>query len=123
QWRDVADGVRLVLTAAPLRTVLVVWNIVVVGSAAINVAEVIFAKHVLHAGDLGFGALVAASGLGLAVGSYLAAPSLAKVGLRRHYAGSIGLMAAGIAAAAVSPSIWVAIPFIVGSAAGNGAAI
>jgi MFS family permease len=122
-WRDVADGIRLVLTAAPLRTVLVVWNIVVVGSAAINVAEVVFAKDVLDAGDLGFGALVAASGLGLAVGSYLAAPSLAKVGLRRHYAGSIGLMAVGLGGAALSPSIWIAIPFIIGSSAGNGAAI
>jgi MFS family permease len=122
-WRDVADGIRLVLTAAPLRTVLVVWNIVVIGSAALNVAEVIFAKDVLSSGDLGFGALVAASGLGLAIGSYLAAPSLAKVGLRRHYAGSIGLMAFGLGGAALSPSIWIALPFIVGSSAGNGAAI
>src|SRR5688572_4847413 len=30
-WRDVADGVRLVLTAAPLRTVLIVWNVVLLG--------------------------------------------------------------------------------------------
>jgi MFS family permease len=122
-WRDVADGIRLVFGSAPLRTVLVVWNIVVIGSAAINVPEVFFAKDVLAAGDLGFGAIVAASGLGLALGSYLAAPALAKAGLRRHYAGSILLMGVGIGAAAVSPSIWIAIPFVVGSAAGNGAAI
>ena len=66
---------------------------------------------------------MAASGLGLAIGSYLAAPSLAKVGLRRHYSGSIALMAIGLGAAALSPSIWIALPFIVGSSAGNGAAI
>jgi MFS family permease len=122
-WRDVADGIRLVFGSAPLRTVLVVWNIVVIGTAAINVPEVFFAKDVLAAGDLGFGAIVAASGLGLAIGSYLAAPALAKAGLRRHYAGSITLMAVGIGAAALSPSIWIAVPFVVGSAAGNGAAI
>jgi MFS family permease len=122
-WRDVADGIRLVLTAKPLKTVLVVWNIVVIGNAAINVAEVVFAKDVLGGGDLGFGALVAGSGLGLVIGSYLAAPALAKVGLRRHYAGSIALMAFGLGGAAVSPSIWFAVPFIVASAAGNGAAI
>jgi DHA3 family macrolide efflux protein-like MFS transporter len=122
-WRDVADGIRLVLTSAPLRTVLVVWNIVVIGSAAINVAEIVFAKDVLDAGNLGFGALVAASGLGLAIGSYLAAPSLAKVGLRRHYTGSIGLMAVGLTGAALSPSIWATIPLIVGYSTGNGAAI
>ena len=122
-WRDVAQGVRLVLGSAPLRTVLVVWNIVVIGTAATNVPEVFFAKETLNGGDLGFGAFVAASGLGLAIGSYLAAPSLAKAGLRRHYAGSILLMGVGIGAAALSPSVWVAIPFLVGSAAGNGAAI
>jgi MFS family permease len=122
-WRDVADGIRLVLTAKPLRTVLVVWNIVVLGSAALNVAEVIFAKDVLDAGDVGFGALVAASGLGLALGSYLAAPALAEVGLRRHYAGSIALMAVGLLGAALSSSIWLAVPFVVGSSIGNGAAI
>src|SRR5206468_13032114 len=68
-------------------------------------------------------AFVAGSGLGLVIGSYLAAPALARVGLRRHYAGSIGLMAVGLTGAALSPSIWIAVPFIVGSTAGNGAAI
>jgi MFS family permease len=122
-WRDVAEGIRLVFTAAPLRTVLVVWSIVTIGSGALNVAEVFFAKDVLDSGDIGFGGLIAASGLGLAIGSYLAPPALAKVGLRRHYTGSIGLMAVGLAGAALSPTIWLALPFIVGSSAGNGAAI
>ena len=102
---------------------LIVWNIVLVGSAAINVAEVFFARETLDAGTVGFGALVAASGVGLALGAYLAAPALGKVGLRRHYAGSIGLMAVGWGGAAFSGSIWVAIPLVIGGAAGNGAAI
>jgi MFS family permease len=122
-WRDVADGIRLVLTSAPLRTVLIVWNFALIGSAAINVAEVFFAKETLDAGNTGFGILVAASGVGLAVGSYLAPPALGKVGLRRHYAGSIALMGVGSAGAALSPAIWVAVPFVVGAAVGNGAAI
>jgi MFS family permease len=122
-WRDVSDGIRLVFKSAPLRTVLVVWNVVLLGSGAINVAEVAFAKETLDAGDIGFGGLIAASGVGLAIGSYLAAPALGMVGLRRHYAGSIALMAVGWGGAALSPSIWVAIPFVVGGAAGNGAAI
>jgi MFS family permease len=122
-WRDVADGVRLVVTARPLRTVLVVWNVVLVGGAAINVAEVIFAKETLGAGNVGFGAIVAASGVGLALGSYLAVPALGKVGLRRHYIGSIALMAVGWGGAALSGTIWVAVPFVIGGAAGNGAAI
>ena len=60
-----------------------------IGSAAVNVAEVVFAKDTLDAGDVGFGALVAASGVGLAFGSFLSAPALGKVGLRRTYVSSL----------------------------------
>ncbi len=122
-WRDVADGIRLVLTSAPLRTVLIVWNIVLVGSAAINVAEVVFAKDTLDAGDVGFGVIVAASGVGLALGSFLAPSALGRVGLRRHYVGSIVLMGVGWGAAALTSSIWAAVPLVIAGAAGNGAAI
>jgi MFS family permease len=122
-WRDVADGFRLVLTAMPLRTVLVVWNVVLVGAGAVNLAEVFFVKDTLNAGDVGFGAIIAASGLGLVIGSFLAPMALGKVGLRRHYVGSIALMGVGWGGAALSGSIWVAVPFVVGGAAGNGAAV
>ncbi len=122
-WRDVADGLKLVFTAPPLRTVLIVWNVALVGSAAVNVAEVVFAKETLSAGDVGFGALVAASGVGLAFGSFLSAPALGKVGLRRTYVTSFLLMGVGWGAAALSGSIWLAIAFVVGGAAGNGSVI
>ncbi len=122
-WRDVADGVRLVLTALPLRTVLIVWSIVSLGSAAINVAEVFFVRDTLGAGEIGFGVMIGATGLGLVLGSFLAAPALDKVGLRRNYAGSIALMAFGWGGAALSPALWLAVPFVIGGAAGNGAAI
>jgi MFS family permease len=122
-WRDVADGLKLVVTARPLRTVLVVWNVALVGSAAVNVAEVVFAKDTLDAGSVGFGALVAASGVGLAIGSFLSAPALGRVGLRRNYVGSLVLMGVGWGAAALSGSIWLAVAFVVGGAAGNGSVI
>jgi MFS family permease len=122
-WRDVADGFRLVLTAKPLRTVLVVWNVVLIGAGAVNLAEVFFVKDTLDAGDVGFGAIIAATGLGLVIGSFLAPVALGKVGLRRHYVGSVALMGVGWGAAALSGTIWVAVPFVVGGAAGNGAAV
>jgi MFS family permease len=122
-WRDVADGLRLVVTARPLRTVVIVWNVALIGSAAINVAEVVFAKDTLDAGNLGFAAFVAASGVGLAIGSFLSAPALGKVGLRRNYVGSLALMGVGWGAAALSSSIWLAVAFVVGGAAGNGSVI
>ena len=122
-WRDVADGIRLVLTSAPLRAVLVVWNVAMVGTAAVNVAEVVFAKDTLGAGNVGFGVIVGASGVGLALGSFLAAPSIGKVGLRRHYVGSIALWGLGWGAAALSTSIYTVVPFVVAAHVGNGAAI
>ena len=122
-WLDVADGIRLVLTSPPLRTVIVVYNVVVLGSAATNVAEVVFAKETLDAGNIGFGVIVGASGVGLALGSYLAAPSIGKVGLRRHYVSSILLMALGWGGAALSTSIYMVVPFVVAGTIGNGAAI
>jgi MFS family permease len=122
-WRDVADGLRLVIVSRPLRAVLVVWSIAGLAGAMINIAEVFFAKDDLGAGDVGFGVIVAASGVGLALGSYLAAPALGRVGLRRNYTGALALMAVGWGGAGLSPSIWVAVPFIVGGAAGNGAVI
>jgi MFS family permease len=122
-WRDVADGLKLVVTARPLRTVLIVWNVALIGSAAINVAEIVFAKETLGAGNLGFGVLVAASGVGLAFGSFLSAPALGRAGLRRNYVGSLVLMAVGWGGAALSGSIWLAVAFVIGGAAGNGSVI
>jgi MFS family permease len=122
-WRDVANGIKLVVTAKPLRTVLIVWNVVIVGSAAVNVAEVFVAQDVLDAGAIGFGVIVAASGVGLAIGSFLAPPAIGKVGLRRHWVGSIVLLAFGWGGAALAPSIYVAVPFVVAASIGNGAAI
>jgi MFS family permease len=103
--------------------VLIVWNVALLGSGAVNVAEVFFAEETLDAGDLGFGALVAASGIGLAIGSFLAAPALGKVGLRRNYVSSLVLMGVGWGAAALSGSIWLAIAFVIGGAAGNGSVV
>ena len=122
-WRDVADGLKLVATSRPLRTVLIVWNVALLGAGAVNVAEVFYAKDVLDAGDLGYGALVAASGVGLAIGSFLSAPALGKVGLRRNYVGSLVLMGVGWGAAALSGSIWLAVAFVIGGAAGNGSVV
>ena len=45
-WRDIGDGFRLVLRSRALLAVLVVWNVVMLGNAAINVAEVVLAKVV-----------------------------------------------------------------------------
>ena len=79
---------------------LVVWNVVLLGSASINVAEVVLAKVSLDAGDVGFGLLVGAAGLGLTLGSLARRRLLERIGLGRVYGLGIALMALGFGCAA-----------------------
>lgn len=122
-WQDLREGFGLVLSSRALLTVLVVWNVVLVGIAAVNVAEVVLAKVSLDAGNVGFGILVGASGLGLTVGSLAATPLLERVGVRGGYAGGIALMALGFGVAAVAPSLPLAVVGVVLGGLGNGAAV
>ena len=122
-WRDVGDGLRLVLRSRPLLTVLVVWNVALLGSASINVAEIVLAKVSLDSGDAGFGLLVGATGLGLTLGSLWAPALLDRLGVRGAYAGSLALMGVGIGIAAVAPVLAVAVVGVVIGAVGNGAAV
>ena len=122
-WRDIGDGIQVVLRSRSLLAVLVVWNVVMLGNAAINVAEVVLVKVALDSGDIGFGVLVAAGGLGLTLGSFASGMGVDRIGLGRLYGLGIGLMAVGYAIAAVAPNIYVAVPAVVLAAFGNGAAV
>lgn len=122
-WRDLAAGFSLVRRSAALFAVLVTWPIVNVAMAGINVAEVALVKDVFNGGNVGFGVLVGASGLGLLIGSFLSAQATERIGLAGTYSGSIALMGIGTGAAALSPNVWVASVFVVLSGAGNGAAV
>lgn len=122
-WRDLAAGLSLVRRSAALFAVLVTWPIVNLAMAGINVAEVALVKDVFNGGDIGFGVLVGASGLGLVAGSLLSAQATERIGLAGAYSGSIALMGIGTGAAALSPNVWVAAVFVVFSGAGNGIAV
>ena len=121
--RDLLAGLRLVLTARPLLTVFVAWNVFFIASAGVNVAEITFAKETLGSGDFGFGLLIGASGLGLVLGSYLAGTILGRFPMGSIYGASIGLFALGIFAAAISPSLWIAAVLIAAAGFGNGIAV
>jgi MFS family permease len=121
--RDVGDGMRAVVRSAALMTVLLVWTTAILANGAINVSEIAFAKVSLDAGDFGFGLLAGAAGLGLALGSLLAAPWIDRRGVSTSYVVSFALMAIGFGVAAVAPNVWVAALCVVVSGIGNGAAV
>ncbi len=122
-WQDIGDGLRIVVRSPALLTVLVSWNIVMFGNAAINVAEIVLAKVALDSGNIGFGVLVGAGGLGLTIGSFAAGTFVDRLGVSRLYGIGIALMAVGYGAAAVAPSIAVAVPAVIVASLGNGAAV
>jgi MFS family permease len=122
-WRDLLDGLALVRESRALLTVVVAWSIVMLANAGVNVAEVVLAKDVFSAGDFGYGLLVAATGLGLVVGSLFAGSWIAQRGPTVPYVVSIGVMALAIGAAAAAPNVWIAALVLIASGAGNGVAV
>jgi MFS family permease len=122
-WKDVRDGLGLVLHSRHLTTVLVVWSTAAIATACVNVAEVVLAKHDLHAGNIGLGVLVGATGVGLVIGSFFAASALDAYGMTRVYGGAILVMAVGFGLAAASPHIAVTALLAGIATIGNGAAI
>ena len=122
-WRDLREGLQLVVGSRHLLTVLVVWSTAAVATACVNVAEVVLAKHDLGAGNIGLGLLVSATGVGLVIGSFFAASVLGALGMRRVYPAALAVMAAGFGIAAASPTIVVAAILAGIATVGNGAAI
>jgi MFS family permease len=121
--RDLGEGfVRVVKTRA-LLTVLVVWSIALAALASANTAQIFLAKDAYSAGDLGYGLIFGSIGLGLAIGSFVAASWVERQSIGSVYAGSILLNAAGLGLAAVAPNVWVALPCFVISGIGNGTAV
>jgi MFS family permease len=122
-WRDLADGLVLVRRSRALLTVLVAWNIGMVSNAFQNVGEPFLATDAFSAGSFGLGLMMACSGIGLALGAFLAGSWIQERGLANVYGASLGLMALGLGGAAGAPNVWVAAACVVISGAGNGAAI
>jgi MFS family permease len=122
-WRDLAAGFSLAASSPALRSVVITWSTVMLGSGAIGVAEVVLAKDVFEAGDAGYGLLLSAMGLGLVIGGVLAGSRLGEQVTGRAYAVAIALMAVGIGAAAAAPGVWIAAVLIVLAGVGNGAAL
>lgn len=121
-FRDLREGFRVVRSSRALVTVLVVWTIVMVGNGHMNVSEVVLVKEALGGGDFGLGLLMAASGLGLVVGSLAGGAWIERRRMAEAYSASIALMALGAGLTAISPNVWVAVGFLIAFGIGNGVA-
>jgi MFS family permease len=122
-WADLRDGFALTVRSKALLTVLIAWNVAMFSNAAVNVAEPRLVFKAFDAGRFGLGLMMGCSGVGLAVGAYLAGQWIERRGLANVYGVSLGLMAVGIGLAAMAPNVWVASACVVISGAGNGSAV
>ena len=122
-WRDVAEGLALIRSSRALLTVLIAWNVSMLGNAGVNVAEVVLAKVSFNSGDFGFGLMLASAGFGLVFGSLTVAAFVDRREPARVYVTGLSMMAIGIGAAALAPNVWIAAICVVVSGAGNGIAV
>ncbi|HEX3267278.1 MAG TPA: MFS transporter [Gaiellaceae bacterium] len=122
-WLDLKDGFALTVRSRALLTVLIAWNVAMFSNAAVNVAEPRLAFRAFDAGQFGLGLMMGCSGIGLAIGAFLASSWIERRGLPNVYGASLGLMALGIGLTSIAPNVWVAAACVVISGAGNGAAV
>jgi MFS family permease len=119
---DAREGLGITLRLPALRTLLLGSTLAVLAVGMMNVGELQLAKVSLHAGNLGFSALVAISGVGIVAGSLPAASGGSSNMLKRRYLlGMLG-MAGGMVAAGLAPEFVVAAVAFAVTGAGNGVA-
>lgn len=112
------DGLWLLFAREPLRLAMIVGAGSLVLMTTVWAAEPFFARDVLGAGDLGYGALVAAWTLGMAVGAMALAPRVPRALLASGAMVAIVVQGAGLAL----PSLWLSLPFAVALFVMGGAA-
>jgi len=118
--RDLLDGAAAVFRSRPLLTVFIAWNVAMVGIAAMNTAEVELVKHDFGAGDLGYGAFMAATGLGVFIGAFSARAVFAKRSFATAYALGFALLAVGMGLVALLPPFALAVAILLIAGTGNG---
>jgi len=106
----VLEGGRAARGTPGVLALLLTASCAALTAGMINVAEPLIAKNVLHAGNTGFTALVAAFGIGLVLGSAFSGPrERSVVSLRFGYSRAQAIGACGFAIVALAPSLLVAL--------------
>lgn len=102
-----------------LETLLLAVGIINLCTFMTGVAEVFFARDVLHTGDTGYAALLSVWSASMVAGNLLA-PRAARRGARRAAVLGLAMAGAGLAAAAMAPSLPTAMAAYAVAGAGSG---
>jgi MFS family permease len=115
-------GLSLTMRMRAIRTLLIGSTIAVASVGMMNVGELQLAKLTLHAGDVGFSALVAISSVGMVAGSLAATGGGGSHLLKRRYLLGLLGMAVGMTAAGLAPVFGVAAAAFALNGGANGVA-
>lgn len=95
-WRDIVDGMRYVMASGPVRRMIFGMAAGLFGGGALFVLGQPFSEQVLRAGESGYGILVTALGVGVALGM-IGVTVFANMNTRREPLFAFALLATGIA--------------------------
>jgi hypothetical protein len=123
-WADARAGVRELASRPEIRTLLGSSTGVVFCIGITNVGEVVLAREVLHVGDSGLAAMVAAGGLGTVLGSLCTRFTTAGAWAWRYaYLVGVACLAVELLACAAFDAYWLAVPALALGGFGNGLAL
>jgi MFS family permease len=115
-------GTRLIAADRLLRPLVLVVSASVLFGGIDNITLVFFAKESLDVGDAGYGALVAAWGVGMVAGASLLARRITVGSAPSVVLAAVLVMGAALALTAPAPVLVLAIAFLVAGGVGNGLA-
>jgi predicted MFS family arabinose efflux permease len=116
------SGFELFATPS-LRSVLASWSLAQFTWCVSNIGEVLLAREVFHAGDIGYGLLAGFSGAGLLVGSLSFGRLAERFSIGSLYRWALVIAAVGLATAAGVHSFAIAVGAVALAAAGNALAV
>jgi Transmembrane secretion effector len=117
------EGMKHTAGQRGTRTLLLASTAFVLCLGMVNVAELLFAREALHAGDTEFSLLVAAMGVGIVLGSLYRGGRGPLPVLKRRYLAGILLGGGGLIAAGTAPAYPIALVAFAAVGVGNGVAL
>jgi MFS family permease len=107
-WQHVLEGARFVISARPIRALLLLVALVSFSGLQYSVLMPIFADRIFHSGAHGLGVLLGINGAGALCGALLMAAKRGLQGLSRWIAVAASIFSVAIIAFGFAPTFWTA---------------
>jgi MFS family permease len=107
-WQHVLEGARFVISARPIRALLLLVALISFSGLQYSVLMPIFADRIFHSGAHGLGVLLGINGAGALCGALVMAAKRGLGGLSRWIAVAASIFSVAIVAFGFAPTFWIA---------------